>query len=160
MFSTARILCEGRRGNFGQNCVDWAVSRLEEGRDGYYLAMLAGMSPPYNGFEIDALLKRALRELDVPNLSPSAAVWAYAAECLQEALSAGSDKVESLGIVVDLYVDHDYPRELYALYRLHYAHRELMDYGHQFYWEGANYENIDRIIDEKIEAFLRDAPKV
>src|SRR5262245_9133475 len=86
--STAHILADkALQESCGQNCVDWAITMLEQGHDGHNLMMLAGMLPPYNHFEIAALRDRALHELRIGDLDPSVAIRTFAVERLRLALA-------------------------------------------------------------------------
>jgi hypothetical protein len=83
----------------GQTCVDWAISMLEEGRDGHYLTRLVGMFPPYNHFELTELRDLTLREQGFGELDRSAAVLAFAAERLRLALAGEIDIFRTLEAV-------------------------------------------------------------
>lgn len=139
---------------YGHNCVDWAISILEQGRDGRYLAMLAGISPPFNHFEIADYLDYSLRELGLTGISDSAAVTTYAAEQLRLTLAGEADLTSTLGIIKDLYVARDFQRELYDFYLLYFAYTDLQESEVQWYWEGATRENIVSIIRDRAKAFL------
>ena len=52
-----------------------------------------------------------------------------------------------LGTLRDLCRDRDYDKELFNFYSLSYAWQELGEAGEQYYWEGANSENINMIIN-------------
>jgi hypothetical protein len=45
--------------------------------------------------------------------------------------------------------DRDYDKELFNFYSLAYAQQELEEAGDQYYWEGANVDNINSIINIK-----------
>jgi hypothetical protein len=64
--ATTRLLAsKALRRPCGQECVDWAVSMLEQGFDGRYLGILAGLTPPFNPFDLADLRDRALKELGI-----------------------------------------------------------------------------------------------
>jgi hypothetical protein len=138
----------------GKECVDWAVSMLEQGRDGHSLAILAGMAPPFNHFELARLRDVALQEVDVPVLGKKEAVLAYAAELLRTALASQADLGKCLSVVANLSIEMDYPRELYDFYLLHFAYEDLQESENQWHWEGGTRENIVSIIRRHIEDFL------
>jgi hypothetical protein len=54
-----------------------------------------------------------------------------------------------LSTLRDLCRDRDYDNELYSFYALAYAKQELEEDGVQFYWEGANNDNIVSIIESE-----------
>lgn len=157
--STARILADKALQNpCGQECVDWAVSMLEQGQDGRHLVFLAGMAPPHNHFELAELRDRALEEVGVIGASDEIALRRYAAEELQRALAGEADLVEILRAFKDLCVGNDYRHELYDLYLLYFAYTDLLDSGEQHYWPGATRKNILPFIREQAEQLAQDPP--
>jgi hypothetical protein len=158
--TTARILADkALQMTCDQQCVDWAITMLEEGRDGHYLLMLAGMLPPHNHFELADLRDRSLVELAIPDLDPSSAVRIFAAERLRTALAGEAGLIETLGIIKDLCVAQNYQKELYDFYLLYEAYVDLRDSQHQWYWEGASRENIGLLIRQRAEQFLLEFPE-
>lgn len=128
---------------------------LEQGRDGHYLAMLAGMSPTLYHSEVCDARDRALRELGLSDTSDSVAITTYAAECLRLALAGDADLVSTLTIIKDLCIARDYSRDLYDFYLLYFAYTDLMESEAQWYWDEANRDNVVSIIRNRAEAFLQ-----
>lgn len=154
--TTARILADkALRQTCGQECVDWAISMLEQGRDGHYLRMLAGTSPPFNHFEVADYRDRSLRELGITDISDSAAITTYAAERLRLALAGEVDLASTLRTIKDLYVGADYLRDIYDFYLLYFAYTDLQESEFQWYWPDATRENITSIIHGRAEAFFQ-----
>ena len=152
--TTAQILADKALNQpCGTTCVDWAISMLEEGRDGDYLTRLAGMLPPYNHFELADLRDRTLREQGIPDLDRSAAVHAFAAERLRLALAGDVELITALEAVKDLCIAQDYVKELYDFYLLYWAYRDLCGSDVQWYWHGATRANIDSLIRQRARAF-------
>jgi len=156
--TTPRILADkALQETCGQECVDWAISMLEQGRDGHYLTMLAGMSPPFNHFEVADYRDRALRELGIIEISDSAAVTTYAAEQLRLALAGEADLIATLSVIKDLCIARDYQSDIYDFYTLYFAYTDLQESNFQWYWQGATRENIVSIIRNRAEAFLQSS---
>jgi len=157
--TTARILADrALQEPCGQQCVNWAVSMLVAGHDGRYLAMLAGLSPPYNHFELADLRDRALAEVGAPELTDVEAVRAYVAELLQFALAGEADLIETLGEVKDMYIAYGYPRDIQDFYSLYFAYDALRDSVVQWYWNGATQENIIDLIRARARQFISEVP--
>ena len=157
--STARILADKALQNpCGKECVDWAVSMLEQGLSGRHLVFLAGMAPPHNHFELAELRDRALEEVGAVGVSDVIALRRYAAEELQWALSGEADLAETLRAFKDLCVANDYRREFYDLYLLYFAYTDLLDSEEQHYWPDATRENILSIIREQAAQLALDPP--
>lgn len=158
IITTARILADKALQKVcGQECVDWAMSMLEQGGDGHYLAMLATMSPPFNHFEIASYRDHALKELGISDIDASRAVSTYAAERLRLLLNDEADPVSVLGVIKDLCVANGYQRDIFDFYLLYLAYTDLQEYETQWYWNGATRENIVSIIRQGAEAFIQSS---
>jgi len=154
--TTARILAaKALQQTCGQECVDWAISMLEQGHDGHYLTMLAGTSPPFNHFEVADYRDRSLRELRITDISDEAAVAAFSAEHLRLALAGEADLIATVTFIKDLCIARDYQGDIYDFYLLYFAYTDLQESEVQWYWEGATRENIVSIIRDRAEVFLQ-----
>ena len=134
----------------GQECIDWAVGKLEDGSDGPYLRILAGRCPPYNHFEIADDRDRAFEELGLRYPGDSAAIGLYGAECMRIILDGGEDPGVTLRTLRDMCIARGY-QELYEFYLLSFAYERLQAGEEQFYWQGATRENIRTIIRDEAE---------
>ena len=95
--STKQILAEKALDmTCGQTCVDWAAGLIEAGSDSMHMAMLAGMSPPFNHFEVASRRDQALTDLGITPVSKSDAVRAWAAEYLRHAWEGGASRRSAL----------------------------------------------------------------
>jgi hypothetical protein len=118
--STAEILAaRALEHPCGQECVDWAVTMLIEGRDAPHLRMLAGQERPYNHFELANLRDRALDELGEGRGFRDQAVRLYARERLQAAIAGHADLPTEVAVVAQLCIENDYARDLFDFYLLH-----------------------------------------
>jgi hypothetical protein len=142
----------------GQQCVDWAITMLEEGRDGHYLTMLAGQLPLFNPFVMEDLRDRALVELGIPDMDASRAVRTFAVERFRQALRGEADLVETLALVSDLCIKQDYSPVLYDFYLLKNAYDDLPQ-GFQYYWPDATAENIVSLIRQRAQQFVNESPE-
>ena len=136
----------------GQTCVDWAVGLIEAGSDSMHTAMLAGMSPPFNHFEVASRRDQALADLGITPVSKSDAVRAWAAEYLRHAWEGGASRRSALRTISALCVRNDYQEDLYDFYLLDCAWDDLDEGGHAFHWPGATAETIEDIVQERISA--------
>ncbi|MGD9632409.1 MAG: hypothetical protein AB7G28_02145 [Pirellulales bacterium] len=153
--SNAQILAErALEQSCGQQCVDWAVGLIEEGHAEDFVLRLAGMLPPYNHFEIKDLRDKALAELRIDALPSDEAVTKYVVEILQLALSGGANLVESLALVKELCIANGYQKNIMDFYLLFFAYEDLQSYDTQWYWDGAEGQNIQSIIRDRATAFL------
>lgn len=155
--TTVRILAEkALQRQCGQECIDWAIGLLEKGRDGDNVERLAGMLPPFNHFQLAALRDQTLREQGKQDVDVSIAIREFAAEHLSRALSGDLDLIEAIDAVKNLCVTHDYDKSLHDFYLLYWAYSDLSDGPCQWYWPDATRDNIDSLIRQTAERFLRE----
>jgi hypothetical protein len=141
----------------GQECVDWAIGQLEGGRTDRHVLMLAGMSPPFNHFEMSELRDRALTEIGAEPISRSHALRIYAAEIARDAATGHADLFAVLRELNQLSIDEEYATELQDFYLLYFAWDDLLTSNEQWYWPGATRENIARIARDTLEKFVANA---
>jgi hypothetical protein len=152
--STAEILARrALQKACGGECVDWAIAMLERGYDSRSLRILAGTDPPFNHFELAELRDKALDDIGASR-EPENALTTFAAEILRSGLAGERRLWEAVVHVKDLCIEADYARELYPFYLLAFAAEDLEHEPVQWYWEGADRSNIDRIIREQARIFV------
>lgn len=154
--STTQIVAEKALGMAcGQACVDWAVGLLAAGSESVPVAMLAGMTPPLNHFEVASRRDRALADLGVADMSKGDAARAWAAEHLRRAWDGGADRRTAIRTVSALCVSHEYLAELFDFYLLACAWDDLDEVGQSFHWPGATAETIDDLVEEHITGLAK-----
>jgi hypothetical protein len=143
----------------GDSCVEWAVEKLIEGRDGVNLCRLAAMLPPHNHFEVAELRDRALAELDVRPLDRDKAILSYANEIISQIASGDADEFVAAAMLANLYLEAFYNvRELRDFYFLYNAALDL-DYDEiQWYWNGATRQNIRQLIRDRASDAISGNP--
>jgi hypothetical protein len=119
--------------------------------------MLAGMSPPFNHFEMASLRDHALTELGVDAISRSEALRIYAAEIAGDAVSGRAGLGATLRELQRLCIAEDYAPELYDFYLLSFAWEDLATSEHQWYWPEATRANIATIVQEALSNFVTEA---
>jgi hypothetical protein len=145
--STYKVLVEkALQGGTIDEWKDWALEMMEAGFETEHLILLAGLSPQTNPFQLDDMINKALKELSLDSMSNDEIVYGYAYYLIDQALNSKMSTKVVLGILRDLCRDRDYDNELYNFYSLSYAQQELEQAGEQYYWEGANSDNVDTII--------------
>lgn len=152
--STAEILARrALEKACGGECVEWAITMLEQGYDSRSLRILASSDPPFNHFELAELRERALEDVGAP-IESEHALTTFAADILRAGLAGERRLWEAVVHVKDLCIDADYARELYPFYLLAFAAEDLEHEPVQWYWEGASRSNIDQIIREQARIFV------
>lgn len=155
--TTNRILADKVLSNFcGEDCVAWGMGLLEQGIDLKSVAILAGLLPPYNHFEVMGLRDRVLRELEVKDLDIEATLTRCAIELLESALSDDDELILAVYRVGQLGEANNYQENLYDFSLLYSAYAELQRSVVQWDWGGATRENILQIMREEANRFLLD----
>jgi hypothetical protein len=138
----------------GQECVDWAVGLLIDGRDSMCLRRLAGAEAPHNHFELATLRDGTLEELGVEAVSREAALTGYARERLRAAIAGTADLTTEIEVVSQLCSGRDDVPLLVEFYLLHNAYADLQTSDLQWYWPEANRSNILAIMRQRAERFV------
>lgn len=145
--STYKVLVEkALQGGTIEVWKDWALEMMEAGFETENIILLAGVSPHLNRFQLEDIINKALKELSLDSMSNDEIVYGYAYYLIDQALNSKMSTKVVLGTLRNLCRDRDYDNELYNFYSLSYAQQELEEAGEQYYWEGANNDNIDTII--------------
>lgn len=141
---------------FDEKWTDWAVLMLEQGHDTPHLRILAGWDPPFNQFEMTAVVDQTLAELGLDWSNQQTAVTEFAVVLLEEMLSGERSTQSVLQILTDICIELDYAGFLYDFYLLYFAQDDLGYAEHQWYWPDADRSNIEVKIREYATAWLRD----
>ncbi|MDP4175923.1 MAG: hypothetical protein Q8933_18240 [Bacteroidota bacterium] len=145
--STKAILAFRSLGrDIDEQWVDWAVSMMLQNYDTPHLNILAGISPPFYQTELMFIVDKALKELGLDWSDKGKVVKEYIVELLEKLLSGELSKKFALGEIKDIYVEEDYKDDLHDFYLLYYALDDLETSEVQWYWNGADRKNIDKII--------------
>lgn len=126
---------------------NWALEMMEAGFETEHLILLAGLSEDVNRFQLEEIIKHALKELSLNAIPEEEIVYGYVYYLIEQALSSKMSTKIVLGILRELCRDRDYDRKLFDFYLLSFARQELEEAGEQFYWDGANNDNINTIIN-------------
>lgn len=135
-------------------CVDWAQEMVFLGYETPSLLMLAGLTTPTNYFQAIEYLNGALSELGLQNKKGDEAIISYSSYYIKR-IAASEDVKENLHKVCKLCQAIQYHDAIYDFYLLYWAWGDL-DYGNevQFYWEGADKDNIEAIVVETAKKWL------
>lgn len=146
--------------NVDESWVDWAIEMVEAGFESKNLYMLAGSYPPFNQFEMKELTTAVMRDLSIEYSDKYTAIRNYSYFLIKNAVNNPEIFFSTLYKLRGFYyeLDHD---DLYGdFYFLYYAKDDLLVDENQWYWDGANRDNIDTIIKERfiqwIEEFERN----
>jgi hypothetical protein len=157
--STAEMLAyKALNRSVDETWINWALDMLMAGFETENLVILAGITPFYNQFELKVLTDKVFDELNLDYSDADKAVKNYASFLIDQCLRGERNYISVLGILKDLCIELDYDKHLYDFYSLYFAKDDLLTSENQWYWDGADRSNIDRIIKEYFENWLLENP--
>ena len=127
--------------------IDWTIEMIVAGFETEHLLYLASFDLPSNQFKLQEVADKALKELGLDYSDRKLTTKNYANYTIQTVISGEIDYFSALYTLKDIYVSLNYPEYLHDFYLLYFAKNDLLEYGDQMYWDGANSTNIDSIID-------------
>jgi hypothetical protein len=131
-----------------QHAVDWALAELEQRAPSAHLAALAGSIPPYNGFEIEDLLKRALREIGGAEPSREESYRDFVCTMVGRILSGELSEREGCRLLHDAHGGDHSRVDIQPFWLLHMAAQDRESSGFQYYdqrFDGHNLEDLVRV---------------
>jgi hypothetical protein len=131
-----------------QGWVDWADEAIIAGYDSQSLRILAGLQPPFDDQEINRLSNKAFIELNIVPLKRENCIPYYIAPILHQNSEGRLTQNEALLKLKDLCLATNYKKPFMDFYLLYFAASDLETSEVQWYWKGANRENIAKIIDD------------
>lgn len=154
--STIRVLAyKALDRDFDRTWPDWAVEMLINGYDTEHLVILAGMSEPFDYFEMQTLTTKALNELNLDFSNKLQSVWNYVNYLIQMCFDGKLESVKVLTELRDLYLELDYEKSLQEFYFLYYAKTDLILEEVQWYINGVDRNNIDETITNYFTEWLK-----
>jgi len=147
--------------NIDQFWIDWAVEMLMNGYDTEHLVILAGISPPYDQFELHSLVERVLNELHLDYSDRDQVLKNYVSYLLT---TADFDDfmvnaiLKILQELRDLYLALDDAPNLTEFYCLHYGIEDLQTDTVQWYVDGLDRGNIKEVAQRVFTKWLKENP--
>jgi hypothetical protein len=138
--------------------IDWALEMMMAGFDTEHLAMLAGEREPFDEFHMQDLTDKVLRELQLDFTDKDMTINHYVSYLIDKALSEELDTLKVLRIFKNLAEEIGNNIALNEFYQLYYAKQDLMADDYQYYWPGANKNNIDQIIRNRFFQWKTENP--
>ena len=128
--STAEILALKVLGETtSEKWVDWAVEMLMAGFDGERVVQLAGESPPYNSWEMDALGAKVLAEQCINVSDEECIIKNYVCYLVNKAIAGEMHILEALEFLKDLWYHGSVPeKEVEEFMGLYWWMEETYDY--------------------------------
>lgn len=155
VLSTYKILKEKAcNTDIDEGWTDWAIEMMEAGYEADSLYQLAGISKPFNQFELQDLTDKVLKDLQLDYSDKQKTIKNYVYFLLKYNLDNTDKYYEVLKEFRDIYYELDMDTEFQDLALLYWAKDDLINDENQHYWDGANRTNIDKIIREQFEIYI------
>lgn len=155
VISTYRILMKKTfNEDIDESWGEWALEMMEAGYDSDNLYILAGITKPYNQFELQELTDKVIADLNLEISDKSLTIRNYIYYILSTTINEPSKYLFTLREVKDICIGLDMEKEYMDFYLLYFAKDDLNDSENQWYWDGADRNNIDEIIKEKFKEYI------
>jgi hypothetical protein len=155
VLSTYKILKEKAcNADIDESWIEWAMEMIQAGYETDSLYQLAGISKPFNQFELHDLANKVLTDLHLDYSDKRKTVTNYVYFLAKSNLSNTDNYFNVLKEFRDIYYELDMDSELQYFALLYWAKEDLLYDDYQHYWDGADRTNIDKIIKENFELFI------
>ncbi|MFK7952854.1 MAG: hypothetical protein AB8B73_08400 [Ekhidna sp.] len=136
--------------------IDWAIEMMELGYESPTLFMLASFNKPTNYFEVIDYVKDAAKELKLEMKTGEAGILSYASYYVHQ-IAKGEKVRENLTELYKFCQIRDYEDLVYDFYLLYWAWDQLdyEDSEHNHYWDGATRSNIQQIVVEEANQWIK-----
>ncbi len=150
ILSTYRILKEKAcNADIDESWAEWAIEMMQAGYEFESLYQLAGISKPYNQFELHELTSKVLYDLNLDYSDKKTTLKNYVYYLVSANFDKPNNYFEILKEFRDIYYELEMDSEFQNLALLYWAKDDLMYEDNQHYWDGANRANIDMIIRQE-----------
>ena len=133
--------------------VDWAIDLIRQGKETDNVLMLASFSEPIDRFEIRPYVTNVLNDFRLEELDYKSAVIAKTHYNLNEILNDRQIR-KNLQSLYQLCVDNNYESGLMNFYLIYYGWDELEEIGVNYYFEGADLDNIEEILKKEARKWI------
>jgi hypothetical protein len=159
--STAKVLAyKALDRDFDNTWTDWAIDLLVDGFETEHLVILAGMSEPFDYFEMQSLTTKTLNELGLDYSNKIKSVYGYIAYLINLCFNNQITPITVLAEARDLYLELHYEQSLQRFYFLYYAKTDLIQDEVQWYIEDVDRSNIDEMVHACFSAWMETYPKI
>jgi len=157
VLSTYRILKEKAcNADIDESWAEWAIEMMQVGYEVDSLYQLAGISKPYNQFELQDLTKKVLEDLQLDYSDKRKTTKNYVYYLISSNINKPDNYTEVLKELRDIYFEFNMDNEFQDFALLYWAKDDLLYEEYQHYWDGANRSNIDKITKVQFEIYINE----
>ena len=155
VLSTYRILMKKALDqSIDESWVDWALEMMEAGYESMNLYMLAGVTRPYNQFELREWTDNVLADFGLSVADSALTIRNYVYYLISATIDEPGKYLSALREISDICIDLNMDPEYLDFYLLYFAKKDLTDSLNQWHWKGADRDNINMIIRDKFRQYL------
>lgn len=133
--------------------VDWAIDLIREGKETDNVLMLASFSEPIEKYEISPHVSAVLNDFGLEEIECDDTVIAQTHFQLLKILKDIEIR-KSLKAISQICINNDLDQRIKAFYLLNYAWEDLEEIGMNFYYEGADIDNIEEILKKEARIWI------
>ncbi len=138
--------------------VDWAIDLIKQGKETENILMLASFSKPVDAIEIRPYVNAVLSDLDLEEKKGDDAVLCKIRYHLIEIINDNGIR-KNLNLLYKLFLDidcfnNDDKYGLMPFYLIYHGWDELESIGANYYFEGADLDNIEEVIKEQAQIWI------
>ncbi|GAO43343.1 hypothetical protein [Flavihumibacter petaseus] len=157
VLSTYKILkAKAFNENIDETWVDWALEMMEAGYQSDNLYILAGKTKPFNQFELHELTRNVLEDLGFTYADKDTVLKNYVYYLIISSVDHPETYCKTLRELKNICQDLDLESAYMDFYLLYYAKDDLIVDEVQWYWDGANRQNIDQIIKDHFKKWMKE----
>lgn len=140
--------------------VDWAIDLILQGKETENVLMLASFSKPVDAIEIRPYVNAVLKDLGLDERKGDDAVNSKIQYHLIEIVNENGIR-KNLNLLYKLFLDRDCfnnddKYRLLPFYLLYHGWDELESIGANYYFEGADLDNIEEVIKEQARIWINE----
>lgn len=149
VLSTYKILKDKAfNSDIDESWAHWAIEMIEAGFESKSLYELAGIEIPFNQFVLQELTDRVLSDLGLSFTDTKIVIENYCYFIIKNSIPNSESYYKVLKELKNICIDLDHAKKYFDFYLLFFAKDDLLVDTVQWYWDGADRENIDRIIHD------------
>jgi hypothetical protein len=133
--------------------VDWAIDIIREGKETENVLILASFSNPIEKYEISPYVTAVLNELGLEELQCDDALIAQAHFLLYKILRNEAIR-ENLKSLSQLCINNNFEKRIMDFYLLNHGWRELEEIGANYYFDGADLDNIEEVLKKAAKKWI------
>ena len=137
-----------------ESWIDWALEMMEAGYEAENLYILAGITKPYNQFELQELTDKVLADLNLRINDKLLTIRNYVYYIISKSMNEPNNYLKTLKEIKDICIGLDMDNEYMNFYLLYFAKDDLNESENQWYCDGADRSNIDKIVKENFQKYI------